>query len=169
MTRRVKAALGSLAFLVLAPGIVAGLVPWLITHWGPLPPADGPDSLRWSGLILIVAGVVVVLEAFARFAWDGLGTPAPIAPPTKLVVTGFFRRVRNPIYVALLIILLGEALLFGDERVAEWGVVFWLFTFAWVVIVEEPGLRQQFGEEYRTYCKNVPRWVPRIMPYKSSH
>jgi len=77
--------------------------------------------------------------------------------------------VRNPIYVALLIILLGEALLFGDERVAEWGVVFWLFTFAWVVIVEEPGLRQQFGEEYRTYCKNVPRWVPRIMPYKSSH
>ena len=85
------------------------------------------------------------------------------------MVTGFYSRVRNPIYVALLIILLGEALLFGDERVAVWGVLFWLFTYVWVVIVEEPVLREQFGEEYRTYCKNVPRWVPRVIPYKPSH
>ena len=63
----------------------------------------------------------------------------------------------------------GEALLFGDERVAAWGVLFWLFTFAVVVIYEEPTLRQQFGEEYRTYCKNVPRWVPRVIPYKPSY
>jgi protein-S-isoprenylcysteine O-methyltransferase Ste14 len=77
--------------------------------------------------------------------------------------------VRNPIYVALLIILLGEALLFGDERVAAWGVFVWLFTFAAVVISEEPTLRQQFGEEYRTYCRNVPRWVPRFTPYKPPH
>ena len=101
--------------------------------------------------------------------FEGYGQPAPIAPPTNLVVTGFYRRVRNPIYVALLIILLGEALLFGDGRVAAWGVLFWLFTFAVVVIYEEPTLRQQFGEEYRTYCKNVPRWVPRVIPYKPSH
>ena len=74
----------------------------------------------------------------------------------------------NPIYVALLIILLGEALLFGDERVAAWGVLFWLYTFAVVVIYEEPTLREQFGEEYRTYCKNVPRWVPRVIPCKPS-
>src|SRR5262249_34475035 len=76
---------------------------------------------------LIVLGLLPLLSSFARFAWDGLGTPAPIAPPTNLVVTGFYRRVRNPIYAALLIILLGEALLFGDERVAAWGVLFWLF------------------------------------------
>jgi len=106
-----------------------------------------------------------LLSSFARFAWDGLGTPAPIAPPTRLVVTGFYSRVRNPIYVALLVILLGEALLFGDERVAAWGVLFWMFTFAVVVISEEPVLRQQFGMEYETYCRNVPRWLPRIIAW----
>jgi protein-S-isoprenylcysteine O-methyltransferase Ste14 len=133
--RRFWASLGSLVFFILAPGTIAGFVPWSLTRW-------------------------------RIGAWDGLGTPAPIAPPANLVVTGFYRRVRNPIYVALLIILLGEALLFGDERVAAWGVLFWLFTFAVVVIYEEPTLREQFGEEYRTYCKNVPRWVPRVIPYK---
>jgi protein-S-isoprenylcysteine O-methyltransferase Ste14 len=75
----------------------------------------------------------------------------------------------QPNICRLLIILLGEALLFGDERVAAWGVLFWLFTFAVVVIYEVPTLRQQFGEEYRTYCENVPRWVPRVIRYKPSH
>jgi len=119
MTRRVKAAHGSLAFVVLAPGIVAGLVPWLITHWGPLPPADGPDSLRWSGLILIVAGVVVVIEAFARFAWEGLGTPAPVAPTRTLVVSGFYRFVRNPMYVAVMLVIFGQSLVLGRENRLE--------------------------------------------------
>ena len=88
MTGRGRAALGSLAFLVLAPGVVAGLIPWLITRWGPLPPSDGPGALRWTGLILIAAGLAVVLDAFARFALEGLGTPAPVAPTRTLVVTG---------------------------------------------------------------------------------
>jgi protein-S-isoprenylcysteine O-methyltransferase Ste14 len=167
--RRFWASLGSLVFFILAPGTVAGFVPWWLTRWRVGPPVFGIDALRWVGVALIVLGLWPLLSSFARFAWDGLGTPAPIAPPTNLVVTGFYRRVRNPIYVALLIILLGEALLFGDERVAEWGVLFWLFTFAFVVIFEEPTLREQFGEEYRTYCKNVPRWVPRVIPYKPSH
>ena len=94
---RIKAALGTLTFLVLAPGGVAGLMPWLFTAWQPLPPGDGPGALRWTGLFLIAAGLVVVLEAFARFAWEGLGTPAPIAPTRTLVVSGFYRFVRNPI------------------------------------------------------------------------
>jgi len=167
--RRFWASLGSLVFFILAPGTVVGVVPWWLTRWRVGPPVFGIDALRWFGVALIVLGSLPLLSSFARFAWDGLGTPAPIAPPGNLVVTGFYSRVRNPIYVALLVILLGESLLFGDERVAEWGVLFWLFTFAWVVIVEEPSLRQQFGEEYRTYCKNVPRWVPRVIPYKPSH
>lgn len=167
--RRFWASLGSLVFFILAPGTVAGFVPWWLTRWRVGPPVFGIEALRWVGVALIVLGSLPLLSSFARFAWDGLGTPAPIAPPTNLVVTGFYRRVRNPIYIALLIILLGEALFFGDERVAAWGVLFWLFTFAFVVIYEEPMLRQQFGEEYRTYCKNVPRWVPRVIPYKPSH
>ena len=91
MAGRIRAALGSLAFLVVAPGVVAGLLPWLITDWRPLPPVDGPGALRWTGLILIAAGLAVILEAFARFAWEGLGTPAPVAPTRSLVVSGFYR------------------------------------------------------------------------------
>jgi protein-S-isoprenylcysteine O-methyltransferase Ste14 len=167
--RRFWASLGSLMFFILAPGTILGLVPWWLTRWRIGPPFFGIEPLRWVGAALIVLGLLPLLSSFARFAWEGLGTPAPIAPPTNLVVTGFYRRVRNPIYVALVIILLGEALVFGDERVAAWGMLFWLFTFAAVVIYEEPTLRQQFGEEYRTYCQNVPRWVPRFTPYKPSH
>jgi len=167
--RRFWASLGSLVFFILAPGTILGFVPWWLTRWRIGPPFFGIEPLRWVGGALIVLGLLPLLSSFARFAWDGLGTPAPIAPPTNLVVTGFYRRVRNPIYVALVIILLGEALLFGDERVAEWAVLFWLFVFAAVVIYEEPTLREQFGEEYRTYCTNVPRWVPKFIPYKPSH
>src|SRR5215472_19133581 len=164
--RRFWASLGSLMFFNLAPGTITGLVPWWLTGWRIGPPFFGIEPLRWVGAALIVLGLLPLLSSFARFAWDGLGTPAPIAPPTRLVVTGFYCRVRNPIYVALLVILLGEALLFGNEGVAVWGVLFWLFTFAVVVLGEEPSLREQFGTEYETYCRNVPRWLPRLVPWR---
>src|SRR5262245_62257088 len=98
--RRFWASLGSLVFFILAPGTVAGFVPWWLTRWRISPPFFGIEPLRWVGAALIVLGLLPLLSSFARFAWDGLGTPAPIAPPTNLVVTGFYRRVRNPIYVA---------------------------------------------------------------------
>src|SRR6516164_9563459 len=116
--RRFWASLGSLVLSIRGPGRMLGCVPWWRTRWRVGSPFFGIEPLRWVGAALIVFGLLPLLSSFARFAWDGLGTPAPIAPPTNLVVTGFYRRVRNPIYVALLIILLGEALLFGDERVA---------------------------------------------------
>src|SRR5262245_34036572 len=156
-------------FFILGQGRIWGFVRWWLPGWGIGRPFFGIEPWGGVGAALIVLGLLPLLSSFARFAWEGLGTPAPIAPPTNLVVTGFYRRVRNPIYVALVIILLGEALLFGDDRVAEWAMLFWLFTFAAVVIHEEPTLRQEFGEEYRTYCRNVPRWVPRVIPYKPSH
>ncbi len=164
--RRFWASLGSLVFFIIAPGTILGFIPWSLTHWHIGPPFLGIEVLRWVGVALIVLGLLPLLSSFARFAWDGLGTPAPIAPPTRLVVTGFYRHVRNPIYVALLVILLGEALLFGDERVAVWGVLFWMFTFAVVVIIEEPELRRQFGTEYETYCRNVRRWLPRLIAWR---
>ena len=163
--QRFWALVGSLVFFVVAPGTILGLVPWWITSWQMKPAFFGNESTRLAGVVMIILGLVPLLSSFLRFAWDGLGTPAPIAPPTHLVVTGFYRRVRNPIYVALVIVLLGEALLFADGRVAEWAVVFWLGVFAAVLVYEEPTLRGLFGEEYRTYCENVPRWIPRLTAY----
>ena len=162
MQGRIKAALGSLAFLVLAPGIVAGLIPWLITYWQPLPPSDLPGALRWAGLILIAAGLVVVVEAFARFAWEGLGTPAPVAPTRTLVISGFYRFVRNPMYVAVTALIFGQAILFASWGVALYGVVIAATFHSFVLLYEEPTLRETYGEEYVAYCAATPRWIPRF-------
>ena len=162
MAGRVKAALGSLAFLVLAPGVVAGLIPWLITGWRPLPPGDGPGALRWTGLILIAVGLAVVLEAFARFAWEGLGTPAPVAPTRTLVVSGFYRFVRNPMYIAVIALIFGQAVLFASWGVALYGIVIALAFHTFVLLYEEPTLREAYGEEYAAYCAATPRWIPRF-------
>ena len=125
MAGRIEAALGSLAFLVLAPGVVAGLIPWLITGWRPLPPGDGPGALRWTGLILIAVGLAVVLEAFARFALEGIGTPAPIAPTRTLVVSGFYRFVRNPMYIAVTTMIFGQVSVFRTNRAAALRLIGW--------------------------------------------
>ena len=162
LARRIKAALGSLAFLVLAPGVVAGLVPWLFTDWRPLPPADGPGALRWTGLLLVAAGLAVVLEAFARFAWEGLGTPAPVAPTRTLVISGFYRFVRNPMYVAVTALIFGQAVLFASWGVALYGVVIAAAFHAFVRLYEEPTLRRTYGEAYAAYCAATPRWIPRF-------
>ena len=162
MAGRIKAALGSLAFLVLAPGGVAGLMPWLITAWRPLPPGDGLGALRWLGLILIAAGLVVVLEAFGRFAWEGLGTPAPVAPTRTLLVSGFYRFVRNPMYVAVTALIFGQAVLFASWGVALYGVVIAAAFHTFVRLYEEPTLREAYGEEYDAYRAATPRWIPRL-------
>jgi protein-S-isoprenylcysteine O-methyltransferase Ste14 len=162
LAARTRAAVGSLAFLVVAPGVVAGLIPWLITEWRPAPPTDGPGAIRWIGLVLIVPGVAVVLEAFGRFAWHGLGTPAPIAPTRTLVVSGFYRFARNPMYVAVLAVILGQAVLFGSPAVALYGVSMAAAFHAFVLTHEEPTLRQAYGEQYAAYCAATPRWIPRL-------
>ena len=161
-TGRIQAALGSLAFLVLAPGVVAGLMPWLITQWRPLPPGDGPGALRWTGLILIAAGLAVIVEAFARFAWVGLGTPAPVAPTRTLVVSGFYRFVRNPMYVAVTTLIFGQAVLFASWGVALYGVVIAVAFDTFVRLYEEPTLRLAYGQGYAAYCAATPRWIPRF-------
>ncbi len=142
--------------------MVAGLVPWLITRWQPLPPGDGLGVLRWTGLILIAAGLVVVLEGFARFAWEGLGTPAPVAPTRTLVVSGFYRFVRNPMYVAVAALIFGQAVLFASWGVALYGVVIVAAFDTFVRLYEEPTLRGAYGEEYAAYCAATPRWIPRL-------
>ena len=162
MAGRTTAALGSLVFLVLAPGVVAGLIPWLITGWSPLPPGDLPGALRWTGIILIAAGLAVVLESFARFVWKGLGTPAPVAPTRTLVVSGFYRFVRNPMYVAVTALIFGQAVLFASWGVALYGVLIVAAFHTFVTLYEEPTLREAYGQEYVAYCAATPRWIPRF-------
>ena len=160
--------MGSTLFFAVAPSSVAGLVPWWITHWEFRPPFFDLDATRAVGILLIVAGLPGLVDSFARFALQGLGTPAPIAPTQNLVVTGLYRHVRNPIYVALVAVILGQAVLFGDQRLLVYGVLVWLAFHAFVVGYEEPALVHRFGTEYEDFRANVPRWIPRLTPWRAA-
>src|ERR671913_1925777 len=111
--RRVTAAVGSAVFFVVGPGTVVGLIPWLLTGWQVREPLPYWAPMRVLGAILLVAGLIVLLRAFVRFVMEGLGTPAPIAAPERLVVGGVYRYVRNPMYVAVLAAIVGQALILG--------------------------------------------------------
>jgi len=162
------AVLGSALFFAVAPSSLGGLVPWWITGWEFQPPFFDLDATRAVGIFLIVAGLPAIVDSFVRFALQGLGTPAPIAPTENLVVTGLYRYVRNPIYVALVAVILGQAILFGDQRLLWYGVLLWLSFHAFVVGVEEPTLVSEFGSEYEDFRANVPRWIPRLTPWRTS-
>ncbi|NWH09521.1 MAG: isoprenylcysteine carboxylmethyltransferase family protein [Alphaproteobacteria bacterium] len=162
---RFWALFGSVLFFIIAPGTVTLLVPWWITHLRYVPLAKEFSLPWWAGIALVAAGAVPLIDSFARFAWQGRGTPAPIAPPTRLVVTGFYRHVRNPIYVGLLIILAGETLLLARPGVLIWAAIFWLGCHVFVSSYEEPTLAERFGREYEIYRANVPRWIPRLTPW----
>src|SRR5262245_42713232 len=163
--RRPTAAVGSLAFLVLAPGVVAGLVPWLLTGWDSGELSTYWLPLRVFGALLIVAGVVVLLHAFVRFVGEGLCTRAPIAPTEHLVVGGSYPYVRNPMYVAVAAIIVGQAFVLGSGVLLAYTVVFLVAVVSFVLFYEEPTLRRQFGEEYETYRSAVPGWRPRLHPW----
>jgi protein-S-isoprenylcysteine O-methyltransferase Ste14 len=162
------AILGSALFFVAAPSVVAGLIPWWITRWEFLPPFFALQATRAVGILLIVAGIPGLVDSFARFALQGLGTPAPIAPTRKLVVTGQYRYVRNPMYVAVVAVILGQAILFGDWRLMAYGGLMWLAFHAFVLTYEEPVLAQSFGTEYEDFRANVPRWIPRLSPWRTA-
>jgi protein-S-isoprenylcysteine O-methyltransferase Ste14 len=164
---KITAVLGSALFFVVAPTTVAGLIPWLITQWGFRPPFLAAELTRLAGVACIIAGVSGLLDSFARFALEGLGTPAPIAPTRNLVVSGLYRYVRNPIYVALVTVILGQAVLFADWRLLVYGALIWLAFHIFVLAYEEPTLRQSYGAEYESYRANVPRWLPRLTPWRA--
>jgi protein-S-isoprenylcysteine O-methyltransferase Ste14 len=164
--RRVHAIVGSAIFLVIAPGIVAGYVPWRICRWHVGAPLLGPPSFRLVGVPLIAAGLALLLDSFARFALDGLGTPAPIFPTRHLVVSGLFRYVRNPMYVAVLTLIFGQGLFFSSVRVLEYGLAVWAGFYLFVLVYEEPTLRKRYGFEYEEFCTNVPRWIPHFRPWR---
>ena len=164
--RRVSAVVGSVFFLLLAPGTVAGVVPWWISGWRIRVPLLHFSPFRWLGVLLIVAGIPVLLDSFARFALKGLGTPSPVFPTRQLVVSGLYRYVRNPMYLAVAAVIFGQGLLFGAVRVLEYGVLVWLAFHLFVLLYEEPVLRRSFGAEYESFCAHVGRWVPRLRAWR---
>jgi protein-S-isoprenylcysteine O-methyltransferase Ste14 len=165
--RKVVAIVGSAIFLVIAPGFVAGLMPWWISRWRVEAPFLGMPIFRFAGGILITLGLIGLLDSFARFALQGVGTPAPVFPTRHLVVTGLYRYVRNPMYVAVVITILGQGLTLGNVNVLEYGALVWLLFHLFVLIYEEPSLRANFGSEYKYFCAEVPRWIPRFTPWRS--
>ncbi|HEY2753934.1 isoprenylcysteine carboxylmethyltransferase family protein [Phenylobacterium sp.] len=162
--RPASAIFWSAVFLVIAPGTLAGYIPWAITDWQ-LGRARPP--LTALGGLLIGGGLALLLECFARFALQGRGTPAPVAPPERLVVTGPYRRVRNPMYVAVVAIILGQAALFADVRLLVYALIVWLAFHAFVLLYEEPTLRRAFPEDYEAFTAAVPRWRPRLRPWRA--
>jgi len=161
--KRSYAAVGSAVFFALAPGTVAGLVPWLITRWHPAMTWWLP--LRVLGWLLVAAGAAVIVPAFVRFVVEGLGTPAPVAAPSRLVVGGVYRYVRNPMYVAIVSAVSGQALIFGSVGLIWYDLLVAAAMVAFVLVYEEPTLRRQFGADYETYRRNVPGWLPRLHPW----
>jgi len=158
--------LGSAVFLVIAPGFVAGLAPWWIARWRLEAPFFGMILFRFAGGALIALGSAGLLDSFARFALQGLGTPAPVFPTRHLVVTGLYRYVRNPMYVAVVSAILGQGLPFGNVTVLEYGAIVWLAFHLFVLIYEEPTLKATFGSEYESFYAAVPRWIPRVTPWQ---
>lgn len=164
--RLVASGLGSLLFFCLAPGSVAGLVPWLLTRWRFQAPLLGVEATRYLGATLAGLGSAILLDCFARFALQGRGTPAPVMPTQTLVVAGLYRFVRNPMYLGLLGTILGQALLFGSLALLGYAALAWLGVHLFVVAYEEPTLRARYGAEYGAYCAGVGRWWPRVTPWR---
>jgi protein-S-isoprenylcysteine O-methyltransferase Ste14 len=157
--RRLWAAVGSVVFLFVAPGVMAGVVPWLLTGWRSAHP---PAAIAALGAVLVGAGAAVLLRSFARFVLEGRGTPAPIAPTEELVVGGLYRYVRNPMYVAVVATIVGQAMLLGRPALLAWAALFFVVVAAFVHGYEEPTLSDRYGESYDAYRRAVPAWLPRL-------
>jgi len=126
------------------------------THADLVPHLGGARAL---GLVPIVLGNLVVARLVARFVHDGRGTQVPVAPPKVLVHEGLFRWTRNPMYLAYVVIILGEAMLFASWTLVAYAFACWALAHFYVVHFEEPHLRRRFGAAYDDYCRTVPRWL----------
>jgi protein-S-isoprenylcysteine O-methyltransferase Ste14 len=163
--RTAAAAAGSTLFFALAPGVVACLVPWLLTGWDTADPA-WPWPVRVIGAVLLAACAVVLIQAFVRFVREGRGTPAPVGPTERLVVGGLYRHVRNPMYVAVVGAIVGQALLLGRPVLLVYAALAGAGMALFVRGYEEPLLAARYGEQYRAYRRAVPGWLPRLRPWR---
>ena len=150
--------LGTIVFVALVPGTVIGLIPYALCGWRLAEAA----TLRWAGALLLLLALPVFVDFLVRFVREGRGTPAPVAETERLVVSGPFRYVRNPGYVGVLGLIVGQSLLFASAAVLGHAAIMALAFHLVVVLYEEPHLRRKFGTEYEEYQRRVPRWLPRL-------
>ncbi|MBI1213866.1 MAG: isoprenylcysteine carboxyl methyltransferase [Alphaproteobacteria bacterium] len=143
-------------------------MPWWLLGWRVQGLGFASPVAKIVGGLLAAAGTLILIDSFARFAIKGLGTPAPIFPTKHLVVGGLYRYVRNPMYVGVLSAIFGQALIFASLDLVLYGLIVWLAFHLFVTLYEEPTLRGTFGDEYEEFCKHVPRWIPRITPWRGA-
>ena len=161
------AAVGSAVFFVVAPGIVAGLVPWLISGWDVRWPTSGFGVVVMAlGSALLAVAIVVLIRNFIRFVVEGRGTPSPVLQTERLVVGGDYRFVRNPMYLAVIAAILGQAMIFGSFALLIYALAVWAMMASFVRWYEEPLLQNRYGEEYGRYRQGVRAWVPRLHPWQ---
>jgi protein-S-isoprenylcysteine O-methyltransferase Ste14 len=142
---------------------------WLLPGWlGFHIEAEGANGWRWLAAVPSVLGFAVALRCIWDFGWTGRGTPVPVAPPQKLVVVGFYRYVRNPMYVGFFVGWISLWVIFG--RASRTALIVAVVAVAavglFVPLYEEPTLHKLFGPQYQEYCRNVPRWLPRLRPWR---
>jgi protein-S-isoprenylcysteine O-methyltransferase Ste14 len=152
-------ALKSFLFLVAAPGMVAGYIPLALLRNGP---QLNTGFLAYLAFPLWLIGGIVLLWSFWNFLHEGRGTPAPIDPPKELVAVGFYRYVRNPMYVGILAMIIGHFLWFGYWNLLAYVLIVFIAFYTFVTFYEEPALKKKFGVVYEDYLKRVPGWIPRI-------
>ena len=154
-------AVRSIIWALLLPGVVAFYIPWRYFGLGHLHSSPS-DPTHYLGAALVTLGVALLVACIREFASRGRGTLSPVDPPKELVVKGLYRYVRNPMYVAVSLILLGEALLTQSWALVAYWAVFFTLANVFVIGYEEPFLRRQFGESYERYTREVHRWLPRF-------
>jgi protein-S-isoprenylcysteine O-methyltransferase Ste14 len=152
-------------FFAVAPGVVTGLIPWWLTRWQVRGPLARGAPLRLIGLIMLAGAAIVLIHSFVRFVADGRGTPAPVAPTERLVISGMYRYVRNPMYLAVVTGITGQALALGQYPLLAYAAVVWAATATFARWYEEPTLTRQFGAQYAAYRRAVPAWLPRARPW----
>jgi protein-S-isoprenylcysteine O-methyltransferase Ste14 len=124
---------------------------------------SGPVLIA-AGLLLVTLGLLGLIESFGRFALEGRATPAPVTPARQLIVTGLYRFVRNPMYVSVVAVIVGQALVFSQIELIAYAALLWVAFHLFVILYEEPAMRRLFPGEYATYSKTVPRWLPLLRP-----
>ena len=151
----------TLVFTLLLPGVFLVLVPYFLLSWS----GDGftvdIGSFRYFGVLPVLLGVLIYIQCAWSFISLGKGTPAPVDPPKELVVKGLYKHVRNPMYLGVLFLLIGEVIFFGSLLLILYTVLVFLCFHLFVVVYEESHLRASFGGTYSRYCNSVPRWIPR--------
>ena len=152
-------ALRTLLFTIFVPGSVTVLVPGLLMMWGWTPAVISVEPARWLGPPILFLGVCIYAWTAWDFTFTGKGTPLPVDAPGKLVVRGLYKYSRNPMYIGVLSVIVGEAFILQHLTLLIYAALVFSVFQTFIIVYEEPTLRRLFGDEYRDYCARVPRWL----------